>query len=294
MQTQPGRPFTQFSPSAYGITPAPGGGGGGAGANGCTSAVPVAAPRTIYSLQHAGFRYDFSYPKPKAPGQSGGGAGAGGSGSSGGGGGKKGKGSSQSSSSGQSGAQGGGQGGGGQSQAQSFNSYLEFGFERGTLYHGVSAFNFQGVSCGVVDFACLGGLTSSNSTLQSVSANRTHQQRGFYFNFRFDAPMPMLPSSEMVFENKGTWMPPHSDILLDTRLNDDFKVSLVVPLWQKLSLSPSLEMIFFQNQVRANLYHSYTTSLSLNYSFEWHNGIWWKRAAAYSNPVPTQPTLPTK
>src|SRR5579872_5376268 len=47
-----------------------------------------------------------------------------------------------------------------------------------------------------------------------------------------------------------------------------------------------------QNQVMARLYHSYSTSLSLNYSFEWHNGL--KRVAGYANPEPAQPTLPTK
>jgi hypothetical protein len=70
---------------------------------------------------------------------------------------------------------------------------------------------------------------------------------------------------------------------------------------QKISLSPSVEMFFFQHQAFQQLgllqspaYHGYTTSLALNYSFEWHNGVKWNKAFTYSNPVPAQPSLPTK
>jgi hypothetical protein len=330
VQTQPGRPFTQFSLSAFGLAPASAGGSS-------SSTPPTVAPRSIYDLQHFGFRYDFIYPKPKSPNQSAGGVGgstAGGASASNSSGGKKGGGSSSSGSQ-SGGGQGQGQGqGSGQSQAQTFNTYLEFGLERGTVYHGISQFNFLPAQidsptglvadaaapafCGVAEWSCLESLAAayknetlaaSNSanltlpkttsaiyagTLESVFADRTHQQHGFYFNFRFDAPMPMRPTTEIVLENKGSWYMPHSDLVLDTRLNDDLKVSLVVPVWQKISLSPTLELFFFQNQVYGNLYRSYSTSLSLNYSFEWHNGLRWKRSLGYANPVPPQPTLPLK
>jgi hypothetical protein len=299
LQTQPSRPLTQFSASSYGLPSSSG------GSSSASTAAPLAAPRSIYSLQHAGFRYDFGYPKPKSTTQGGGGGQGGGtsSASGGGGGGKKGSkgggGSSQSGSSSQGQGQGSGQGSAG-SQAQTFNSYLEFGFERGTTYHGVDYYNFQApaggqvspVACQVVDTACLGKYGAG--TLLSVTADRSHQQRGFYFNFRFDAPLPVLANSELVLENKGTWMPPHGDIMLDTRLNDDFKASLTVPIWQKISIAPTMELFFYQNQVFGQLYRSYSTSLALSYSFEWHNGLKWNRAGGYSNPVPTQPTLPVK
>jgi len=302
LQTQPSRPLTQFSPSSYGLS-SPSGGGGSSAAS---TAPPLAAPRSIYNLQHAGFRYDFSYPKPKSTAQGGGGGQGGGSssasGGGGGGGGKKGSkggGSSQSGSGSQGQGQASGQGSGG-SQAQTLNSFLEFGFERGTTYHGVDYYNFQApaggpvspVACQVVDTVCLGKY--GTGTLLSVTADRSHQQRGFYFNFRFDAPLPMLANSELVLENKGTWMPPHGDIMLDTRLNDDLKASLTVPIWQKISIAPTMELFFYQNQVFGQLYRSYSTSLSFNYSFEWHNGVKWNRAGGYSNPVPTPPALPVK
>jgi hypothetical protein len=158
--------------------------------------------------------------------------------------------------------------------------------------------------CAVDDYACLTsvalaaskekGVTVPAGTLASVLSNREHQQHGFYYNFRIDGPLPLISGSEFVLENRGDWFLPHRDLLIDTRLNVDFKVSLIVPVWQKISLSPSVESILFQTQVSHNFYHSLSTSLSLNYSFEWHPGIGLLRSLVYGNPVPTQPALPTK
>ena len=164
-------------------------------------------------------------------------------------------------------------------------------------------------SCSVADLVCLSQVAlaapskptpSGPGTLLSVESQRTHQERGLYFNFRLDAPLPVLASntffagSEVVLENHGDLFMPHQDLYLDTKLNDDFKLSLVVPVWKKISFSPSVELFFFMNQVSRNFYYSCSTTMSLNYSFEWHPGLGWMRAMLYSNPVPALPTLPTK
>ena len=326
-ETQPAHPFTQFSASAFvppgyhgGITQPP------PMPNAPTAPLAVKARRTLFPSGRAGLRYDFNFPKPQSNAQASGAAASGGSsgsmaGASGGG--RKKKGGGQSGTSQSASGQGGGGQGGGQSQTQTLSSYLEFGFEKGAVYHGVSQYNFAKVtigdgttkdSCPVADLTCLaavgealsgtkGGGASTNTspgTLISVNSGRTHQQRGFYFNLRLDAPIPTFASqtffagSEMVLENRGEWFLPHEDLYLDTRLNDDLKLSLTVPIWKKISFSPSVEMLFFKNQVFRNFYYSYSTSVSLNYSFEWHPGLGWRRALMYSNPVPALPTLPSR
>jgi hypothetical protein len=307
LQTQAAAPFTQFSVSQY-LPP------GAAASSGGGSTPAVKASRTIYPSGRLGLRYDFLYPKSKSAASSGGGgAGAGtpaaasASSGGGGGGGKRGGGGQ---SSGQ--PSGGGGQSSGQGQSQTLSSFLEYGYERGNLYHGVSDYLFQPTNpadgsftrCAVDDYACLTsvalaaskekGVTVPAGTLASVLSNREHQQHGFYYNFRIDGPLPLISGSEFVLENRGDWFLPHRDLLIDTRLNVDFKVSLIVPVWQKISLSPSVESILFQTQVSHNFYHSLSTSLSLNYSFEWHPGIGLLRSLVYGNPVPTQPALPTK
>jgi hypothetical protein len=300
-ETQPAAPFTQFSTSQY-LPPGTQAGGGGA-------SPVVLARRTLDPSGRLGFRYDFLYPKTATTpaGGAGGGTstGAGGAAAAGGGGGsgkKGGGGQNQATATGQGQGQGGGQGGGGQGTAQTFNTYLEAGFEKGALFRGVSEYQFEYANaangspaeCLVDNVTCLQAVAAAKGTLASVVANRNHEQQGFYFNFRIDGPLPLVSGSEFVLENRGDWFQPHRDLSIDTRLDSDFKVSLMVPVWRKINLSPSVEMILFQTQVTRNFYHSYTTSVSLNYSFEWHPGIGFLRSLVYNNPVPTQPTLPAK
>jgi hypothetical protein len=116
-----------------------------------------------------------------------------------------------------------------------------------------------------------------------------------YFNFRIDGPVPFISGGEFILENRGDWFAPRrGDLSIDTRLAADFKASVMVPVWKKFNLSPSVESILFQAQATRNFYHSFSTSVSLNYSFEWHPGIGFRRALLYNNPVPSQPTLPVK
>jgi hypothetical protein len=303
LQTQPAHPFVPFNISSY-LPPGTSSGGGGGSATGA----PVEAQRTIFPTGRFGLRYDFTHPKLAAA-QGGGGAGGNASGSTppasgGGGSGKKGGGQSS-----QQGGAGGGSGG--QGQSQTYNTFVEFGYEHGNLYHAVSSYLLQAPSdatlkfnptCGVADINCLmndatiaAAAKGGVGTLDRVFAGREHQQQGAYFNFRIDGPLPVYSNAEFVFENRGDWfIPRRGDLRIDTRLSSDFKASLVVQLWQKINLSPSVESIFFQAQSTRNFYHSFSTSVSLNYSFEWHPGIGFFRALRYSNPVPTQPTLPVK
>jgi hypothetical protein len=99
-------------------------------------------------------------------------------------------------------------------------------------------------------------------------------------------------------ENRGDFFAfgAKNDTAIDTRLFNDLRSSLTMPIpaLRKLSLAPTFEMVVFKNKLAGNLYYSYNTFVSVNYSFDWHQGLSWKRVLGFSNPVPTLPTLPSR
>ena len=328
---------------------------------------PVKSPITYYLSLRPGLRYDFSFSKPadwslsqaSAPTASAGGT------SSGGGGGKKGKrGGSSSASTGAGGQAPGASGsasasGGGAGQSQTFDSFVEFGYEAGPqfgprdfvlsdpgdkvsgmpylespynpLYTPRSALpNLQAIQCNpqyynsttktwtvpaqaVTNCFLLAGTPAdtstaspqNNVTLTGIDAGRTHFQNGAYFNYRLDVPLPVAGQFR-TFSNMEFISELHSDFFfghrldtpIDTHFLVDAKQSLNIPLFPlfsgKVSLAPTLEMIFYTNKITNNIYRSYTTSVALNYTLDWHKGLNWKKVPGYSNPVPTLPTLPTR
>ena len=103
---------------------------------------------------------------------------------------------------------------------------------------------------------------------------------------------------ELVSELRSDFFLPGNDAPIDTRFLVDWKQSLTIPIMPlfsgKLSLSPSVEMILYSNKISDNLYRNTTTSVALNYTFEWRKGLSGLKSLGYSNPVPALPTLPTR
>lgn len=266
---------------------------------------PVYADHSEFYSIRPGFRYSFSFLRPQQPGQGqGGGQGGGQSGGQGGG-------SAQGQAGGQSGQGGGGGGagqGGAKGQSSTLDSYFEFGFASGQVRNGPSAFEFKytgtppsGVTipnpqtCYLVDLtACTGQLAFLMPQLIKVISGRDHVQQGLYFNFRVD--MPLWHSTEGTLQNLGnSYFKEASDAIVDTRYYDDLKASLTVPIFRKISLAPTYEVIWFKNKLLNNTYMSQSTYVSLNYSFAWHSGLSWQKVLeGYSDPVPTLPPLPTR
>jgi hypothetical protein len=264
------------------------------------AAVKARSPRTFYYSVRPGLRYDFSYPKPQDWSQGGGGGGgsSSGSGSSGKGGG---------GGSGSSGGQAGGSGGGG-SQSQTFDSYLEFGYQGG-FTEGIKAYQLSytdagtkapGIaSCPVYGIeVCQVTVPASSVQFQDPLGGRSHIQDGFYFNFRFDFPLP-VKGWEFVLQNRGDhYFGRHGDSAVDTHFRFDVTSSLTIPIHAlfngKLNLAPTYETIFYENKISNNFYVSKNVFVALNYSFDWHRGLAFPRVIGYSNPVPTLPPLPTR
>ncbi len=136
---------------------------------------------------------------------------------------------------------------------------------------------------------------SITSQLVKVISGREYEQQGLYFNFRVD--MPLWNSSEFTLQSLGNFYfnHPSSDAFVDTRYYDDLKASLTVPIYRKISLAPTYEVIWFKNKILSNIYVSQSAYVSLNYSFGWHSGLNWRKVLqGYSDPVPTLPSLPTR
>jgi hypothetical protein len=226
------------------------------GASAATAA-PIVTGRNYYGTLRPALRYDYVHPRPPSPGQS---------------------------------------PGQGQNPSGNLTSYVEFGYEGGNLFHGPSAFLFGSTSCSVSSLdACIQSLPST-ATLTSVISGRRYFQQGFYLNFRIDMPLPRLPRYEFVGENRGDlFADAHGDSVVDTRLQNDTKFTLTVPIFRKVSLAPTLELFWFENKISNNLYFSDSTYVSLNYSFGWHSGLSLKKVLeGYTDPVPTLPSLPTR
>ncbi|HEY3841584.1 MAG TPA: hypothetical protein VGL72_33670, partial [Bryobacteraceae bacterium] len=151
-----------------------------------------------------------------------------------------------------------------------------------------------------------GGASTAATALNLIQGGRDFFQDGMYINYRIDMPVPIrkdpftvLSNVEIISELHSDWFFRHAtDTPVDTRFLFDAKESVNIPFLMlfsgKLSLAPTFELIYYQNKVTSHLYHSISTSISLNYSFDWHNGLSFQRAAGYQNPTPALPTLPSR
>ena len=208
--------------------------------------------------------------------------------------------------------QGGGKGQPGQIQtSQLWTSFIELGYEAGRVFNGPSEFDFYSqaggkMPCYVSDISCVLNLPvlspPDKYTIQVING-RNHTQTGFYADFRIDMPLPHLRGLEFVAENRGDFYmfgAPH-DTPVDTRFNNDAKAALIVPIPgtnNKLSLSPTFEWIVFRNKggptLLPNTYYAVNTFVSLSYSFDWHQGLEWKRVLGFNNPVPALQAPPAR
>lgn len=271
--------------------------------SGGSGVTPISAPINFYLAFRPGFRFEHNFPRTQNN-AAGGGAGGGSSSAS----------ASTSSTQGSGGkgqGKGGGQQSGGQGQSQSqsstLNSYIEGGFEAGEVFRSPSAFIFCTPNTAVppscvplspIDIRVLPtGLAGLPPTaqLKSVVGDRDFYQQGVYLNARIDAPLPGHSSGEYIMENRGDFFfKRSSDAPVDVRLLDDWKHTLQFPIFSKITIGPSVEFIFFKTKVTGNYYFSYSTSVSLNYSFDWHPGLSWGKVLRFGSSLSAPNPLPTK
>jgi hypothetical protein len=261
------------------------------GGSSTSSAQQIAGKHNIYLAMKPGLRYDYIFPRPVPAGQV---AGSGGPSASG----AAGAASAAAASTASKNATGLDQG-----QNATLNSYLELGYETGEILKGIQALQFTAPgqtprTCDVAqDFnACvtnyLALLHGTKPVVTSV-AGRQHFQDGLYLNFRFD--LPIRSNLEYVVEHRGDYFfGSAGDSPLDMHFYSDLKSQLLFSLFNKIKVSPTVELVLFENKIRPSLYRSVNTYLSLNYSFDWHQGLNIEKVLRYNNPVPPLPYLPTR
>ena len=184
---------------------------------------------------------------------------------------------------------------------QGDKSWFETGYEIGEMIDTPVAYLFNpgGVYCRATDArkqdslaACVqqhssAGLITASSSFVPVTSSRPLQ--GAFLNFRLSFPLPLQKDLALVLENRGEWFRnTPRDVSLDTKYSDQFTASVVIPAVGNLSLVPKVDVFFYENKVDRNLFRSIQTSVGLQYRFDWHAGLTFRKALRYPNPPPAQ------
>lgn len=116
---------------------------------------------------------------------------------------------------------------------------------------------------------------------------------GWFMDFHTAAPI-YRSKLQLTIDSYGEKFDKRADdTSFNTRFYEDLTVALNVPLWGNLIFAPQVEAFFFQNKVvpgenlLTNHYTFVTSSLKLQYGFDWHRGVGWIRALRYPNGVST-------
>ncbi len=186
---------------------------------------------------------------------------------------------------------------------QNNQSWFEAGREYGQNIDIPDSYSLQDLAT-PVPFECplAKGLLLSNCvaadalfTAQSkiVPRLRTQHVGGWFADFHSAAPLwrsklqLVADSYGEVFDNLAT------DTTYNTRFYEDLTLALKVPVWGNLTFAPQIEAFYFQNKVvpdqiaQINHYVFVTTSVTLQYGFDWHRGVGVLRALRYPNGVST-------
>jgi hypothetical protein len=122
---------------------------------------------------------------------------------------------------------------------------------------------------------------------------RNQYVAGWFMNFHAVAPL-YRSKLQLAVDSYGEVFDREADDTgFNTRYYEDFTVSLKVPLWGNLLFAPQVETFYYQNKVvpgqalETNHYVFVTSSIKLQYGFDWHRGVGIVRALRYPNGVVT-------
>ncbi|MDQ2843106.1 MAG: 5'-nucleotidase C-terminal domain-containing protein [Acidobacteriota bacterium] len=140
----------------------------------------------------------------------------------------------------------------------------------------------------------LSGLTSA--TVSSIST--AYLNAGTYLNFNWKFPVWSRQDASggnqswyFMLTNKGDfYFNSHADTPVQTRYLDKLTPALVFPIWGKLSFSPKVNLILYENKVNRYHYRALQPGFSVSYSFIRRQGMKWASSLAYGAQTTTQPT----
>ncbi|MDQ2842004.1 MAG: 5'-nucleotidase C-terminal domain-containing protein, partial [Acidobacteriota bacterium] len=186
---------------------------------------------------------------------------------------------------------------------QNDQSWFEAGREYGQNVDIPYSYSLQDLAT-PVNFECplSTGLSLSNcvstdalfsSQSKVLSHLRTQHVAGWFANFHSAVPI-WRSKLQLVADSYGEVFDRlSSDTTYNTRFYEDLTFALKVPIWGNLSFAPQVETFYFQNKILPgqiaviNHYVFVTTSVALQYGFDWHRGVGIVRALQFPNGVST-------
>ncbi len=144
------------------------------------------------------------------------------------------------------------------------------------------------------------GKDFSSVPAQPVIAMTDYLTGGAYFNFNLKLPLwsRQDPSGAdlsyyFTLANKGDWyFNSRNDTNVQTRYMDKLTPSLTIPLYGKLTLTPKMDIILYENKVNRNHFRALQPSVALSYTFKWRQGMRFYRALKYGAITTAQPAAP--
>jgi hypothetical protein len=136
------------------------------------------------------------------------------------------------------------------------------------------------------------------SILPSKDATTDYLTRGLYLNFNFKFPLWSKKDAAggeqswyFILTNKGDLYgnSPRNDTSTQTRYLDKFTTAFSLPLYGKLTLTPKVEFLFYENKVAHQKFRSATPALALSYSFNYRKGMNFWRSLGYGAISTPQP-----
>jgi hypothetical protein len=193
---------------------------------------------------------------------------------------------------------------------QNTESWFEAGREYGSNVDLVRSYSLNDPARPGAPFQCdvTQGLSLSDCiALDSAFTNRsrvvartqTQPVAGWFANFHIAVPL-WRTNLQLVADSYGeVFDKMRGDTRYNTRFYEDLTIGLKVPLWGNLSFAPQVETFYYQNKIlpepfpTAHHYVFVTTSIALQYGFDWHRGVGLLRALRYPSGVSTTTTETT-
>jgi hypothetical protein len=132
-------------------------------------------------------------------------------------------------------------------------------------------------------------MLAGNSTLTVSPETTSYRTPGAYLNFYWKFPIWSRRDASradqslyFTLTNKGDiYFNTPSDTATQTRYLDKLTPALSFPVWAGLSLTPKVDLILYKNKINYFHYRAFVPSISLSYTFNWREGMSWKRALCY-------------
>jgi hypothetical protein len=122
-------------------------------------------------------------------------------------------------------------------------------------------------------------LESRTLAVQTVRRN----QSGVFLNARIHLPL-LWDRLHYTIDNSGAlYFNSSGDSPADTRFLEVMTHAISIPIVGNLSISPRVDLFFFRNKIAGSNIHGYQTSITAQYSFDWHTGLRFRSTLRYPN-----------